>query len=77
MDKDTALSDYERRAELAGGEDRRKRQHDAGKMTARERIELFFDPGTFREIDKLVMHRCHDFGMEKQRIPGDGVVAGS
>ena len=77
MDKDTALSDYERRAELAGGEDRRKRQHDAGKMTARERIELFFDPGTFREIDKLVMHRGHDFGMEKQRIPGDGVVAGS
>ena len=77
MDKDTALSDYERRAELAGGEDRRKRQHDAGKMTARERIELFFDPGTFREIDKLVMHRCHDFGMEKQRIPGDGVEAGS
>lgn len=77
MDKHTTLSDYERRAELAGGEDRRKRQHDAGKMTARERIELFFDPGTFREIDKLVMHRCHDFGMETQRIPGDGVVAGS
>ncbi len=76
MNKHTVLSDYERRAELAGGDDRLKRQHDAGKMTARERVDLFFDPGTFREIDKLVMHRCHDFGMEKQRIPGDGVVAG-
>ena len=53
-----------------------KRQHDAGKLTARERIELLFDPGTFEEVDKLVTHRCRDFGMEDQIVPGDGVVAG-
>ena len=76
MDKHSILSDYERRAELGGGETRQKRQHDAGKLTARERVDLFFDPGTFCEIDKLVTHRCHDFGMEEQQIPGDGVVAG-
>ena len=76
MDKQSILSDYERRAELGGGEKRLQRQHDAGKLTARERVDLFFDPGTFREIDKLVTHRCLDFGMESQQIPGDGVVAG-
>jgi propionyl-CoA carboxylase beta chain len=70
------LPDLERRAELGGGTDRLERQHAAGKLTARERIELLFDPGTFEEIDKLVMHRCRDFGMEQQIIPGDGVVAG-
>ena len=48
----------------------------AGKLTARERIELLFDPGTFEELDKLVTHRCRDFGMDEQIIPGDGVVAG-
>ena len=76
MDKRKVLEDYERRAEEGGGEARRQRQHDAGKLTARERIDLFFDPGTFYEIDKLVTHRCRDFGMEKQVVPGDGVVAG-
>ncbi|MCY4026473.1 MAG: acyl-CoA carboxylase subunit beta [Acidobacteria bacterium] len=76
MDKQATLADYERRAELGGGEARRRRQHDAGKLTARERIDLFFDPGTFRETDKLVTHRCRDFGMETQLVPGDGVVAG-
>ena len=70
------LADYERRAEAGGGEARQRRQHDAGKLTARERMDLFFDPGTFREIDKLVTHRCRDFGMELQLVPGDGVVAG-
>ena len=70
------LADLERRAELGGGEERLKRQHDAGKLTARERIELLFDPGTFEEVDKLVTHRCRDFGMEDQIVPGDGVVAG-
>ena len=65
-----------RRAELGGGEERLRRQHDAGKLTARERIELLFDPGTFDEIDKLVTHRCRDFGMDEQIVPGDGVVAG-
>ena len=70
------LADLERRAELGGGEQRLKRHHDAGKLTARERIELLFDPGTFEEVDKLVTHRCRDFGMESQIVPGDGVVAG-
>ena len=76
MDKRAILAEYERQAELGGGEARRQRQHDAGKLTARERIDLFFDPGTFRETDKLVTHRCRDFGMETQLVPGDGVVAG-
>ena len=76
MDKQAILADYERQAELGGGEARRQRQHDAGKLTARERVDLFFDPGTFRETDKLVTHRCRDFGMESQLVPGDGVVAG-
>ena len=76
MDRLETLADYERRAEAGGGEARQRRQHDAGKLTARERIDLFFDPGTFLEVDKLVTHRCRDFGMEQQLVPGDGVVAG-
>jgi len=70
------LEDLERRAEAGGGEERRRKQHEAGKLTARERMELFFDPGTFEETDKLVTHRCRDFGMGEQLFPGDGVVAG-
>src|SRR3954463_82796 len=79
MDSIKHLDDLERRAELGGGADRLKKQHDAGKMTARERIEFLFDPGTFLETDKLVTHRCRDFGMDDPDllIPGDGVVAGS
>jgi propionyl-CoA carboxylase beta chain len=71
------LADLERRAERGGGDERLKRQHDAGKLSARERIDLLFDPGTFDEVDKLVTHRCLDFGMEEQIVPGDGVVAGA
>src|SRR5919202_821946 len=70
------LADLERRAELGGGADRLERQHAAGKLTARERVDLLFDPGTFEEVDKLVTHRCRDFGMDQQIVPGDGVVAG-
>jgi propionyl-CoA carboxylase beta chain len=70
------LQDLERLAELGGGEERLKRQHDAGKLVARERMELLFDPGTFEEVDKLVTHRCLDFGMADQIVPGDGVVTG-
>lgn len=66
----------ERRAEEGGGADRLRKQHDAGKLTARERIDLLFDPGTFEEVDKLVTHRCRDFGMEAQVFPGDGVITG-
>src|SRR3989440_8205183 len=76
MDPNDVLADLERRAELGGGQDRLERQHAAGKLTARERIDLLFDPDTFEEVDKLVTHRCRDFGMENQIVPGDGVVAG-
>ena len=60
----------------AGGPERVKRQHDAGKLTARERVEVLLDPGTFQEFDRLVLHRSTNFGMEKNRIPGDGVITG-
>src|SRR5215216_2156391 len=76
MNPHDTLADLERRAELGGGEARLEKQHAAGKLSARERIELLFDPGTFEEVDKLVTHRCRDFGMEQQIVPGDGVVAG-
>ncbi|MEM4734891.1 MAG: carboxyl transferase domain-containing protein [Candidatus Thorarchaeota archaeon] len=61
---------------LAGGEERIKRQHEAGKYTARERIEKLLDPGSFVEIDEFVVHRCHDFGMENNKVLGDGVITG-
>jgi propionyl-CoA carboxylase beta chain len=76
MKPEDVLADLERRAELGGGADRLERQHAAGKLTARERIELLFDPGSFEELDKLVTHRCQDFGMAEQIVPGDGVVSG-
>jgi len=63
-------------AEQGGGEERVARQHEAGKLTARERIDLFLDPGSFVELDKFKTHRSADFGMERQKIPGDGVVTG-
>jgi propionyl-CoA carboxylase beta chain len=70
------LDDLQRRAALGGGEERLQRQRDAGKLTARERIELLFDRDTFEEIDAFVTHRCRDFGMDQQVVPGDGVVCG-
>jgi propionyl-CoA carboxylase beta chain len=70
------LHELERLAELGGGEERLRRQHEQGKLTARERMERLFDQGTFEEVDKLVTHRCTDFGMQDQVIPGDGVVTG-
>jgi propionyl-CoA carboxylase beta chain len=70
------LADLNARAEAGGGADRIEKQHAQGKLTARERIELFLDPGTFVEVDKFRVHRATDFGMDKQRIPGDGVVTG-
>ena len=76
MDTLEPLGELERRAELGGGRERLDRQHAAGKLTARERIDLLFDAGTFHETDKLVVHRCRDFGIEQQLIPGDGVVTG-
>ena len=63
-------------AELGGGRERIEKQHQAGKLTARERINLLLDEGTFQEMDKLVVHQSRDFGMEKKQIYGDGVVSG-
>src|SRR5687767_3566254 len=76
MDTLKHLEELERRAELGGGEDRLKRQHEAGKLAVRERIDLLFDAGSFQEVDKLVTHRCRDFGMDQEIVPGDGVIAG-
>src|ERR1051325_3446686 len=64
-------------AEQGGGDERVRRQHKAGKKTARERLDLLLDPGSFVELDKFVVHQTYDFGMAEQRIPGDGVVTGS
>src|SRR5947207_1453846 len=64
-------------AELGGGDERVRRQHKAGKKTARERLDLLLDPGSFAEIDKFVVHQTQDFDMQKQKILGDGVVTGS
>ena len=63
-------------AESGGGAERVEKQHSSGKKTARERIEILLDPGTFNEIDKMVTHRATDFGIDKQKIPGDGLVSG-
>ncbi|HSB18229.1 MAG TPA: acyl-CoA carboxylase subunit beta [Bryobacteraceae bacterium] len=63
-------------AEAGGGEERRERQHQAGKLSARERIDLLVDEGSFEELDKLVRHRGRDFGMDEQVIDGDGFVTG-
>src|SRR3989441_1405923 len=63
-------------ARLGGGQKRIDAQHGKGKLTARERIELLLDEGTFEEWDMFVEHRCHDFGMADNKIPGDGVVTG-
>ena len=76
VDRLQTISEFERRAESGGGDERRQRQHAAGKLLARERVEWFFDEGTFEEIDKFVTHRCHDFGLADQVVPGDGVIAG-
>src|SRR5438034_2305690 len=76
MNPKDVLADLDRRAELGGGEERLRKQRAGGKLTARERMELLFDPGTFEEIDKFITHRCRDFGMGDQVVPGDGVVAG-
>jgi propionyl-CoA carboxylase beta chain len=73
------LDELERRraeARLGGGQARIDAQHKRGKLTARERIDLLMDENSFEEFDMYVEHRCHDFGMEKTKIPGDGVVTG-
>ena len=71
-----AFAEKTKAAEEAGGADRIGKQHAAGKLTARERIELLLDPASFNELDKLVVHRCNDYGLDASKIPGDGVVSG-
>jgi propionyl-CoA carboxylase beta chain len=70
------LEDKRAKARLGGGQKRIDAQHAKGKLTARERLELLFDEGTFEEWDMFVEHRCVDFGMADNKIPGDGVVIG-
>ncbi len=70
------LSKLKETAKLGGGEKRIKSQHEKGKLTARERIELLVDEGSFDELDMFVKHRARDFGLDKQNYPGDGVVTG-
>jgi propionyl-CoA carboxylase beta chain len=73
------IEDLEQRLEASragGGSERIARQHQAGKLTAHERIELLLDTDSFVEVDALVTHRCRDFGMEDQQVPGDGVICG-
>jgi propionyl-CoA carboxylase beta chain len=74
------IEELERRragARLGGGEKRIAAQHAKGKLTARERLDVLLDEGSFEELDMYVEHNCTDFGMEAQHIPGDGVVTGS
>src|SRR6478672_12670607 len=74
------IAELERRraaAKLGGGQKRIDAQHAKGKLTARERLEVLLDEDSFEELDAYVEHDCIDFGMEDQKIPGDGVVTGS
>lgn len=75
-EKIAILEQKEKDAESGGGEARIKKQHDSGKLTARERIELLIDKNTFVELDKFVVHKCKDFGMGDKKFLGDGVVTG-
>jgi propionyl-CoA carboxylase beta chain len=75
-DRMSALRRIDAEAEAGGGPERREREHRAGKLTARERIDLLVDEGTFEELDKFVRHRSVDFGMQEQRPAGDGFVTG-
>ncbi len=76
MSKLNELQQKRAAVEQGGGPDKIKKQHDAGKKTARERIEMLFDEGSFVEVDAFVTHRCNEFGMEKVQAPGEGVVVG-
>ncbi|MBQ8462707.1 MAG: methylmalonyl-CoA carboxyltransferase, partial [Prevotella sp.] len=77
LEKIKQLIEKREQARLGGGEKAIQKQHDRGKYTARERIEMLLDEGSFEEYDMFKEHRCHNFGMEKKQFPGDGVVAGS
>ena len=70
------FEELDKRASLGGGVDKIEKQHASGRMTARERIDMLLDKGSFNELDKFVNHRCTNFGMEKKQIAGDGMVTG-
>src|SRR3954454_15872558 len=72
----TRLDEMNAAALLGGGAERIKKQHEAGKLTVRERIDLLVDAGTFVELDRFVTHRCTEFGMQEQKVLGDGVITG-
>ena len=79
MGKEQLYKTFEERdnaASQGGGIARIEKQHESGRMTARERIDMLLDKGTFNELDKFVVHRCTNFGMDKNKIPGDGIVSG-
>src|SRR5258706_750356 len=76
LGKTQQLKELRKQALLGGGKDRVKAQHAKGKLTARERIDLLLDPGSFQELGAFVTHRCDDFGMENKKVLGDGVVTG-
>ncbi|MFR1803634.1 MAG: carboxyl transferase domain-containing protein, partial [Faecalispora jeddahensis] len=79
MENTTRIQEMlEKKAKImqGGGPQRVQKQHAAGKLTARERLDLLFDPGTFQEYNIFMKHRCHDFGMEKVDTPAEGVVTG-
>src|ERR671926_793120 len=76
----TTIEELEKRRDLArlgGGEKRIAAQHSKGRLTARERLSVLLDPGSFEEYDMFVEHNCSDFGMAEQKVTGDGVVTGS
>ena len=75
-DRINVLDKKRNRILQAGGADRIEKQHKSGKLTARERIDMLFDPGTFVEVDSFIESRIDDFGLDKKRVPGDGVVTG-
>ena len=79
MKLEAKIAELKKRDQMAlegGGAQRRERQHKEGKMSARERVEFLLDEGTFEETDKLVTHRCNDFGMAEQKYYGDGFITG-
>ena len=75
-DKFRKLEEMRLKSLEGGGPERIKKQHEKGKLTARERLELLLDEGSFQEIDRFVVHRIHDFGLEERKILGDGVITG-
>ncbi|MGB6633416.1 MAG: carboxyl transferase domain-containing protein, partial [Terriglobales bacterium] len=79
MKLEEKIAELKKRDQMAlegGGAKRRERQHKEGKMSARERIDFLLDEGSFEETDKLVTHRCNDFGMAEQKYYGDGFITG-